>query len=118
MARKAKNAVEAVVKYSGAQADEAEARESRPDAIHENVPEALKAKAVAVEAMDELYVLNQPEQEETVTLTGPNPRANITDTNGVRFVNGKAEGVPKSLAERYEREFDGYSVGGSKSGKS
>lgn len=110
---KASKATQANVKYANAQADEALARGSFPDAIHENLPAALKAKAVAAEAMDEIHNLGSGDKEDTVTLTGPNDRANVTDANGVRFVNGKAEDVPKSVADFYVNELEGYSASGS-----
>lgn len=115
---KASKATQANVKYANAQADEALARGSFPDAIHENVPAALKAKEKAVEAMDELYNLETGEKEGTVTLTGPNDRANVTDANGVRFVDGKAEDVPKSVADFYVNELEGYSTSSGSSNES
>ncbi len=112
---KASKAAQANMKYANAQADEALARGSFPDSIHENVPAALKAKAVAVEAMDEIYNMEPGEKEDTVTLTGPNDRANITDANGVRFVDGQAEDVPQSVADYYVSELEGYSTSGGES---
>jgi hypothetical protein len=109
----------AIARHSKAQADEARARGSRyPDAIHEDTSAAREAKAEAVRAMDEMYAereatrLGTSEDEETVTLLSPNPWANVTDSNGVRFQNGRAEGVKASLAERYLLDGDGYSVEG------
>ena len=113
MARKKSSATEATVKYANAQLDEQAARESRPGDIHEDTAAAYEAKKEQVQALKELdkAIAESREEEETVTLTGPNPRANLTDANGVTFKDGKAEGVPKSLAMRYVNDFDGYSVG-------
>ncbi len=115
MARKKPSLTEATVKYANAQLDEAHARESvHPDRIHEDTASAMEAKARQIEALHEADAarLAAREQEQTVTLVGPNPRANLTDANGVAFKDGKAEGVPKSLAERYARDFEGYEVQG------
>lgn len=104
----------ATAKYANAQNQESEARRSVPGDIHEDVKAALEAKGVQVEALRELDRASEGEAEETVTLVGPNPEANVTDANGLVFRDGKAEGVPKSLADRYVADFDGYEVQGGK----
>jgi hypothetical protein len=99
-------AQQAQAKLTKAQADEAAARErggGGPVAV-------MEAQARAAEAMDELYAAQQPEPEETVTLIGPNPAVNVTDSNGVQFENGVASGVPRSLAQMYVRELGGYQI--------
>lgn len=113
--RKKTDATEAVVKYANAQADEALARSSTPENIHEDLSGADAAHKVAAEALKELdnAVRAEKSKEDAVTLVGPNPRVSLTDANGVRFENGEAKDVPKSLAERYMADFDGYSVKGS-----
>ncbi len=119
MPRRTKNQdAPAIARHAKAQADEANARSSHyPDAIHEDTSAAREAKAEAVKAMDEMYAereatrLGLNEDEETVTLVSPNPWANVTDSNGVRFENGRAE-VKASLAERYLLDGDGYTVEG------
>jgi hypothetical protein len=45
-----------------------------------------------------------------VTLLAPNSEANVTDAGGVTLAGGVAEGVPRSLAERYARAFKGYEI--------
>jgi hypothetical protein len=49
---------------------------------------------------------------EPVTLVGGvvNSEANVTDAGGVTLAGGVAEGVPRSLAERYARAFKGYEI--------
>ncbi len=102
MTRTAAQAAQA--QLTAAQADEARAQEKGdPIAIDE-------AKKRQVAAMDALYAAQQPEPEETVTLVGPNAEASLTDANGVEFVNGVAEGVPRSLAEKYVVDFGGYEI--------
>ena len=105
----------AVSRYANAQTDEAVARQSVPGNIHEDVVAAFEAKGEQIAALKELDVLSQPEVEETVTLVGPNPRANVTDVNGTVFRDGKAE-VSRSLAERYVGDFEGYEIQGSTKG--
>jgi hypothetical protein len=60
--------------------------------------------------VDVLYAAQQPEPEETVTLNSPNSEVNLTDSNGVTFENGVAEGVPRSLAQKYPVDFEGYEI--------
>lgn len=114
MVRKKAASTEATVKYANAQLDEQKARESRPGAIHEDLAGAYEAKKVQAQALQELdnAVAESRNKEGTVTLIGPNPRANLTDANGVTFKDGKAENVSKALAERYVNDFDGYEIKG------
>ena len=39
-----------------------------------------------------------------------NPDANLTDTRGITFVDGRAEGVRRSVAAEYVRSLDGYEI--------
>ncbi|MDP9474793.1 MAG: hypothetical protein M3R38_03735 [Actinomycetota bacterium] len=101
--------VPAIARHQKAQADEAEARTRGGDPVA-----IMEAKAEAVKAMDEIYRLQNAartgEGEEKVSLVSPNPYANVVDANGLRFVDGRAEGVPRSLARRYVDDFDGYRI--------
>ncbi len=99
--------IAAEARYAKAQQDEAAAREAHsPRGV-----DAAKAEQEA--AMDEIYKL----QEETrtgaggdeVTLIGPNPFANVTDSNDVTFVDRKAR-VRRSLARKYVEDLDGYTI--------
>lgn len=94
--------------YSNAQQDEKRAREAHDQ------PGADRAKAEAVKALDAIYALDEQTRtrsdEETVTLVCPNPHANLVDANGVTFVEGRAEGVPRSLARKYTDDFPGYTI--------
>jgi hypothetical protein len=104
--REARVALEA--RYSNAQAGEQRATEAHDQAG------ADRAKAEAVAAMDELYRLDELTRtgrgEEKVTLVCPNPHANLVDAGGVTFVDGRAEGVPRSLARKYLQDFSGYTT--------
>jgi hypothetical protein len=104
--RGARVALEA--RYSNAQQDEKRAREAHDQAG------ADRAKAEAVAAMDELYRLDEQTRtgsdEDTVSLVCPNPHANLVDAGGVTFVDGRAEGVPRSLARKYLQDFGGYTT--------
>lgn len=122
MAKKSnKSRVEVASEFSNAQEEEGFARGSHyPDAIHEDTAAAREAKTKAVEVADELYALDETTrlgEEDVVTLVGPNPKANIVDSQGLHFVDGKAEGVPKSVADKYVADLEGYSIQG-KSSKS
>lgn len=120
MARKQSAAQKAQAQYDGAQQDEARARGSQyPDHIHEDVAAASEAKGRAVEAADELYRLQEEtrsgvdeEGRQLVTLVAPNENANVTDSNGVEFVDGKAK-VERHLAEAYVQNLEGYDLEGS-----
>ena len=109
--------LKAGIEYGEAQAAEAKARGSYPDHIHEDTAAAREAKQKAVKAADELYRLSEETRTgsdgETVTLLAPNPNISVTDTNGIKFVEGKAENVDKALAERYVKDFEGYEIQGS-----
>ncbi|MDP9475108.1 MAG: hypothetical protein M3R38_05355 [Actinomycetota bacterium] len=100
--------VRAEVRYSNAQQDERRAREAHDQAGVD------RAKAEQVAAMDELYKLREDVRtgahEGRVVLVCPNPNANLTDANGVTFVGGRAEGVPRPLARKYCEDFDGYAI--------
>jgi hypothetical protein len=97
-------ALEAQSRINQAQEDEAKARKAgNPLAVDEAVARKTRAE-------DDLYAALQPEHEETVTLLAPNSEANVTDAGGVTLAGGVAEGVPRSLAERYAREFKGYEI--------
>ena len=104
--RDARVALEA--RYSNAQQDEKRAREAHDQAG------ADRAKAEAVAAMDELYRLDEQTRtggaEVTVTLVCSNPHANLVDACGVTFVDGRAKGVPRSLARKYLQDFNGYTT--------
>ncbi len=97
----------AEVRYSNAQQDEKAAREGHDQAG------ADRAKAEAVAAMDEIYRLDEQTRtgsgEERVTLVCPNPNANLSDSN-VTFVDGRAMGVPRSLARKYVEDLVGYTI--------
>jgi hypothetical protein len=96
--------LEAQSRLNKAQEDEVKAQESgNPVAINE-------AKGRKVEAADALYAARQPEPEETVTLLSPNSAASGKDSAGLEWHQGKAEGVPRSLAERLAAEFPGYQI--------
>ncbi len=110
--------LKAGVEYGNAQADEAQARGSNyPDNIHEDATAAREAKQRAVKAADEIFALDEETrlggEKELVTLLSPNDKVSVTDTNGVRFVNGKAENVDKALATRYVQDLEGYEIQGS-----
>ncbi len=110
--------LKAGVEYGNAQADEAQARGSNyPDNIHEDATAAREAKQRAVKAADEIFALDEETrlggEKELVTLLSPNDRVSVTDTNGIRFVNGKAENVDKALATRYVQDLEGYEIQGS-----
>jgi hypothetical protein len=95
---------EAMGEYNRAQADEAEARMRGGDPVA-----TMEAKSRQVRAMDTIAAAGRPEEEEKVTLVSPNPYATVVDSNGVAFVDGRAEGVPRSLAQRYVVDF-GYTI--------
>ncbi len=95
-------------RYSNAQLDEQAAREAHDQAG------ADRAKAEQVAAMDALYKLAEDvrtgAREGRVVLVGPNPDANITDSHGITFVDGRAEGVPRPLARKYVEDLEGYRI--------
>ena len=98
----------AEVRWGNAQLAEKRAREA-------NNPAGIEAaKAEQVEAMDEIARIDEETRtdakEERVTLIGPNPYANIVDSNGVEVTNGRAEGVRRSLARKYLEDLDGYTI--------
>lgn len=117
MAARKNTSAGATVRYANGQTDEAIARQSVPGDIHEDVVAAFAAKGEQIAALKQLDELAQGESEETVRLVGPNPRANVTDVNGVVFRDGVAEDVPKSLAERLVSDFSGYEIQATKSSK-
>lgn len=95
-------------RYGNAQQDEKAAREA-----HDQVG-VDRAKAEQVAALDALHALRENKRtgadEGTVALICPNPDANLTDSNGVTFVDGRAEGVPRPLATKYTQDLDGYTI--------
>lgn len=111
---KADKQTKAEVKYAQAQDKEAAAREKGPRNHGADLVEVAEAKKEQIEAILEAEEAAAGKPEDTVTLVGPNDKANVTDANGVKFVNGKAEDVPQSLAERYVADLDGYSIQGGK----
>ncbi|MDP9485312.1 MAG: hypothetical protein M3Q49_05890 [Actinomycetota bacterium] len=92
---------EALGLYAKAQQDEAEAR------VAGDLAGIDEAKAVQVRALDALQTARLPEAEPAYTLYSPNPHATLTDAQGVTFVDGRATGVPESLARKYRDDF-GY----------
>ncbi len=98
---------EAMGEYNRAQADEAEARMRGGDPVA-----IMEAKSRQTKALDALAA--QPDEEERVVLISPNPHANVTDSNGLTFVDGRAEDVPLSLARKYAADFTGYTIEGGK----
>ena len=99
----------AEARYSAAQLAEKRAREAG------DLPGIDAAKAEQVAAMDEISRIDLATRtgsdEERVVLLSPNPYANVTDARGITFVDGRAEGVPRSVAEYYVREF-GHAIEG------
>lgn len=93
--------------YDRAQADEAEARVRGGDPVA-----IMEAKSRQAKALDALAEAGRPDEEERVVLISPNPHANVTDSQGLTFVDGRAEGVPLSLARKYEADFSGYTIEG------
>ncbi len=101
------------VEYGNAVLDEQAAREGGDLAGVDRAKQAQTDALDTVSKLENAMARGEFYQEETVTLVSPNPRANLTDGAGVTFVDGKAEGVPRSLAEKYTAvEFDGYSIEG------
>ncbi len=98
----------AEVRYSNAQQAERAAREAHD----QRGADAAKAEAVA--AMDEIARIDQATRtgsgEERVTLLAPNPNTTLTDVNGITFVDGRAEGVRRSVALKYARLGNGYAI--------
>jgi hypothetical protein len=95
-------------KYGEAQLAEQQAREAHDQ---EGID---AAKVEQQQALDELFAVDEEirtfANEERVVLISPNPRANIVDSNGLEFRDGRAEGVRKSVAERYVFDLDGYTI--------
>lgn len=95
-------------RYGSAQQAEAAAHEAHDQAGVD------RAKAEQVAALDELHALREAKRAGaelgTVVLICPNPNANLTDSNGVTFVDGRAEGVPRPLARKYAEDHDGYTT--------
>ena len=106
---KTQRKIAAQSEYSDAQLAEQEAREANDFAGID------EAKAEQVEALDEIHEIEESirtfADEGRVTLVSPNPRANITDSNGLEFVDGKAQGVRRSVAEKYVFDLgSGYKI--------
>ena len=58
-------------------------------------------------------IANPEDFEEKVTLLAPNAHASGMDNAvGAEWVNGRAEGVPRSRAERIIEQLDGYAIEG------
>ena len=95
-------------RYAAAQLAEKRAREAG------DLPGIDAAKAEQVAAMDEISCIDLATRtggdEERVTLVCANPYANLTDANGITFVDGRAEGVRRSVAVEYVRSLEGYSL--------
>lgn len=74
------------------------------------------AKAEAVAALDEIAAIDEATRtgsgEEKVVLLAPNPNLTQTDVNGIAFVDGRAEGVRRSVAVEYVRLGNGYAIEG------
>ena len=102
--------LKAVAEYSRAQHDEKTAREGG------DLRGIDQAKHAQRQAMDEIAAIDEATRtnagKQRVILISPNPNANVTDANGLSFVDGKAEGVPLSLARKYTGDFDGYQIEG------
>ena len=90
---------QAEIRYSNAQLAERAARESN------DLRGIDAAKVEQVAAMDEIARID----EGRVTLVCANP-SDFTDVNGIAFVDGRAEGVKRSVAAEYVRNLDGYAM--------
>lgn len=98
----------AEIRYSDAQLAEKAAREAN------DLRGIDAAKVEQVAALDEISAIDQATRtgsdEERVTLVCPNPDADLTDSNGVTFVGGRAVGVRRSLAAKYVELDGGYAI--------
>jgi len=91
---------------SQAQLEEKAARESGDRAGVRDAQD--KASNIVMEMQRHDYVRVHGDDKDVVVLVSPNERANLTDSNGVQFVDGRAQ-VPRAMAVRY-LELDGYSI--------
>ena len=100
------------MEHSNALLDEKDARESG------NLQGVRESKQAQINALAEISRLEnakasgamEREQEESLTVVGPNPRfSGVDNVTGVRFENGVAEDVPRSIAARF-LELEGCSI--------
>src|SRR3712207_4776927 len=94
------------IEYANAQEDEKNAREAGDRAGVRDAQDRKSLIMMQIQRHD--YATLHGDDTDMVVLISPNPRSNNTDSNGVRFENGRAV-VPRTLATRY-LEFDGYSI--------
>jgi hypothetical protein len=101
------------LEYVGAQVHLNQAQQKEA-AARWGTKERDEARAEAIRAADDMakaadQIAHPERYEEKVILLSPNERANLTDSNGVRFEDGKAL-LPRSVAERYVDTLDGYEI--------